>query len=153
MNTALKGYGLYFAWLVAIVATAGSLYYSEVRQFVPCTFCWYQRIFMYPLVLLLGVATFTKDEGVIKYALPLAVIGGLFAGYHVLDQNVPGFGAPELCSAGVPCGVKYVNYFGFISIPVMALTAFTLISLTLAALKYWPLKHDRDVYTTEVTVR
>ena len=152
MNEQVQTYGLYAAWLVAIVATLGSLYYSEVRLFVPCTFCWYQRIFMYPLVLLLGVATFTKDKGVVKYALPLALIGLGFAGYHVLEQNVPGFGAPALCKAGVPCSVKYVNYLGFISIPVMAFTAFSLISLTLAALHYVKPK-ERDVFATEYDVR
>lgn len=130
----LDEYGLYAAWLVAIVATAGSLYFSEVRHFVPCTMCWYQRILMYPLILILGVASFQKDRGVLKYALPLSIIGAGFSVYHVLEQNIPGFGAPQLCQAGVPCNVKYINYLGFISIPVLALTAFSLITLALLGL-------------------
>lgn len=145
-------FGLYAAWVVAIVATLGSLYFSEVRQFVPCSLCWYQRIFMYPLVFILGIATFTKDKSVVKYALPLAITGLAIAGYHVLEQNIPGFGAPGLCRAGVPCTVKYVNYFGFISISVMAFTAFSLISLLLGLLSYKK-PVEKDVYITEYDVR
>lgn len=127
----LRDLGLYLAWLVAIVATAGSLYLSEVRHFVPCTLCWYQRIMMYPLVILLGIASFRNDRGIIAYTLPMSLLGLAIATYHVLEQNIPGFGAPQLCQLGIPCSVKYINWLGFISIPVMSLTAFTLISLFL----------------------
>ncbi|MCA9838425.1 MAG: disulfide bond formation protein B [Trueperaceae bacterium] len=127
----LRDLGLYLAWLVAIVATAGSLYLSEVRHFVPCTLCWYQRIMMYPLVILLGIASFRNDRGIIAYTLPMSLLGLATATYHVLEQNIPGFGAPQLCQLGIPCSVKYINWLGFISIPVMSLTAFTLISLFL----------------------
>ncbi len=122
---------LYPAWLVALVATLGSLYFSEVRGFVPCTLCWYQRILMYPLVLLLGVATYRQDERGFAYVLPLSLAGMFVSTYHVLEQNVPGFGAPALCAAGVPCSAKYINWLGFISIPVLALTAFTIITVLL----------------------
>jgi len=122
---------LYSAWLVALVATVGSLYFSEVRHFVPCTLCWYQRILMYPQVLLLGVAAWSRDAGVVKYSLPLTVLGAVIATYHVLDQKVAGFGFPGVCASGVPCNVSYVNYFGFITIPVMSLTAFLIISTLL----------------------
>ena len=131
MGRFLDEYGFYLAWLVAMVATAGSLYFSEVRQFVPCALCWYQRIFMYPLVILLGIASFRNDRHVIPYLLSLSVIGGLIAIYHVLEQNVPGFAAPPMCNVGVPCAAKYINWFGFISIPVLSLTAFVLITLLL----------------------
>lgn len=130
----LKNYGLYIAWLIAVIATAGSLYFSEVRQFVPCTLCWYQRILMYPLVIILGVASFSNDKSALKYALPLSLIGLGIAFYHTLEQNIPGFGAPQLCSAGVPCNAKYINWLGFISIPVLALIAFSLITVLLLAL-------------------
>ncbi|HEX7022817.1 MAG TPA: hypothetical protein VF171_08155, partial [Trueperaceae bacterium] len=66
------------------------------------------------------------------YLLPLTVLGALVAGYHVLEQNIPGFGAPEICSQGVPCSTKYIDWLGFISIPVLSLTAFLLITLLLA---------------------
>jgi disulfide bond formation protein DsbB len=124
--------GLYYvAWLVALTATLGSLYFSEVRQFVPCTLCWYQRILMYPLVVILGVAAWRRDRGAVAYALPLSLLGLVVAGYHVLDQKVPGFGFPGACASGVPCDVAYVAYLGFITIPVLAATAFLIISVLL----------------------
>ena len=132
MGRFLAAYGLYLAWLVALVATGGSLYFSEVRGFVPCALCWFQRIFMYPLAVILGVASFRDDHGVRVYALPLAVVGALIALFHVLEQNVPGFGAPAMCQVGAPCSAKYINWLGFISIPVLALTAFSMIILLLA---------------------
>ncbi len=131
----LEGGGLYLAWLVALTATLGSLYFSEVRGFVPCTLCWYQRILMYPLVILLGIASYRQDRGVTVYALPLTVLGGAVSIYHVLEQKIPGFGAPALCRVGVPCSAAYINWLGFISIPVLALTAFTLITLLLLAVQ------------------
>jgi len=124
----LHDYGLYAAWLVAVVATAGSLYFSEVRLFVPCTLCWYQRIFMYPLVILLGVASYRQDRNVVPYALPMAVLGGAVALFHYLEQKVPGFSAPSLCRVGVPCTQEYINWLGFITIPLLSLVAFTLIT-------------------------
>jgi disulfide bond formation protein DsbB len=125
---------LYAAWMVAIVATLGSLYFSEIRMFVPCLLCWWQRIFMYPLVLLLAVATFRGDSGIWRYALPLSAIGLATSTYHYLLQKVPGLGAPASCAVGVPCTVQYVNYFGFITIPFMAGIAFLLITIALVAL-------------------
>lgn len=131
MRAFFDEFGLYSAWLVALVATLGSLYFSEIRHFVPCALCWFQRVFMYPLVVILGVASFRQDRGVVKYALPLAVLGALTATYHVLEQNVPGFAAPPICQVGVPCSAKYINWLGFISIPVLSLTAFVLIAAML----------------------
>ncbi len=125
----LTRYGLYLAWLVALMATLGSLYFSEIREFVPCELCWIQRIFMYPLVILLGVAVFTDDRAVKKYVLPLSIIGGLISLYHYLVQKVPGFADIKPCVQGVPCNVQYINWFGFVTIPFLALTAFTLITL------------------------
>ena len=122
---------LYLAWLVAIVATIGSLYFSEVRQFVPCALCWFQRVFMYPLALMLGLASLRQDKSVVPYALILSVVGGGFSVYHLLEQNISNFRPPAMCNAGVPCSAKYINWLGFISIPVLALTAFVLITALL----------------------
>ena len=122
---------LYLAWLLAIVATLGSLYFSEVRHFVPCTLCWYQRILMYPLVVVLGVASYRQDRGAVAYALPLSLLGIGVSLYHYLDQKIPGFGAPGLCSGGVPCNVSYIDWFGFVTIPFLALIAFSGISAAL----------------------
>jgi disulfide bond formation protein DsbB len=130
MRKLFNDFGLYLAWLVAIVATSGSLYFSEVRAFVPCSLCWYQRIFMYPLVFILGIASFRQDKRIVPYVLPLSVFGGLIAFWHVLEENIPSLSIP-MCNVGVPCTVKYVNYLGFITIPVMSLTAFTLITIIL----------------------
>ena len=128
---------LYGAWLVALTAMLGSLYFSEIRHFVPCTLCWYQRILMYPMVVLLGVAAWNRDRGVVKYALPLTVLGTLIAGYHVLDQKIPSFGFAGACSTGVPCNVAYINYLGFVTIPVLSLTAFVLVTGLLLAAMRW----------------
>lgn len=131
MRGFFRDFGLYAAWLVAITATAGSLYFSEVRLFVPCSLCWYQRIMMYPLVILLGVASYRQDREIVRYALPLSVLGGAVALFHYLEQKVPGFSAPSLCRAGVPCTQEYINWLGFITIPFLALVAFTLITVLL----------------------
>lgn len=122
---------LYPAWILAIVATGGSLYFSEVRHFVPCVLCWYQRVLMYPLTLILGVATYRQDGRAFAYSLPLSSLGLVVALYHVLHQKIPGFGPAGLCSSGVPCTAQYINWLGFISIPVLSLTAFTGITILL----------------------
>ncbi|TCI53812.1 disulfide bond formation protein B [Exiguobacterium sp. SH1S21] len=131
----LSRYGLYLAWLVALTATLGSLYFSEIREFVPCELCWIQRIFMYPLVFVLGMAVFTNDRQVKKYVLPLAITGGMISLYHYLVQKVPGFADIKPCVEGVPCNVQYINWFGFVTIPFLALTAFTLITLLMLNIK------------------
>ncbi len=130
-----RGGNLYLAWIVALTATLGSLYFSEVRHFVPCTLCWYQRILMYPLAIVLGIASYRQDGAVRGYVLPLSVLGMGFATYHVLEQNIAGFGAPALCRAGVPCNLHYIHWLGFITIPVLSLTAFTLITVLLSTMR------------------
>lgn len=122
---------LYFAWLVAVIATLGSLYFSEIRLFQPCVLCWYQRIAMYPLSLILGIAAFTNDIKITKYVLPVSIIGGLISLYHYLLEKVPGFATIKPCSQGVPCDVAWINWFGFITIPFLALTGFVLITVFL----------------------
>ena len=122
----------YLAWLVAIVATSGSLYFSEVRFFVPCALCWWQRIFMYPLVAVLGVAVFTRDERAWRYGLPLSLAGLATAWYHYLIQRVPAIAPPGVCRDGVPCTLQYIDWFGFVTIPFLAGSAFALITLALA---------------------
>ena len=129
MKSLFEKYGLYLAWLVALTATLGSLYFSEIREFVPCELCWIQRIFMYPLTIILGIAVFTDDRAVRKYVLPLTIIGGIVSLYHYLVQKVPGFAEIQPCAQGVPCSGQYINWLGFITIPFLALTAFTLITI------------------------
>ena len=122
---------LYPAWLVAAVAMLGSLHFSDVRFFVPCTLCWYQRILMYPLVLILGIASYKQDKNVTRYALPLAVLGTLVAGFHYLEQKVPWISSSAVCRSGVPCDVQYINWLGFITIPFLSLVAFSIITVLL----------------------
>jgi len=74
-----KVWVLYFAWLVSVLATLGSLYFSEIKGFIPCDLCWFQRIFMYPLVVILGIGTFQSDISVKKFVLPLSIVGGLIS--------------------------------------------------------------------------
>lgn len=127
----MRKYGLYAAWLVAIVATGGSLYLSEIALYEPCKLCWFQRIFMYPLVLILGIAAYENNKRIVKYALPLSIIGGCISLWHVLEQNIPELAAITPCKVGIPCNFDYLNWFGFITIPMLALIAFILITVSL----------------------
>ncbi|MCM3115021.1 disulfide oxidoreductase [Neobacillus sp. MER 74] len=122
---------LLLAWIAAIIATLGSLYFSEVMHFIPCTLCWYQRIFMYPLAIILGAAVYRNDQGIYKYALPLSIIGLLIAGYHTLLQKIPYLQQFEMCTTGVPCSKDYINWLGFVTIPLLALIAFMVITICL----------------------
>lgn len=130
MGTSTSSYNVYYyaaALVVAITATLGSLFYSEVMNFVPCSMCWYQRIFMYPLTIILGIAVYYNEVNTKKYILAISIIGWLIAFYQVLLQKIPAMKALEPCKQGIPCSVDYVNYLGFITIPMLSLTAFTLI--------------------------
>lgn len=131
MGAFFHRYGIYLAWLASLAATGGSLYFSEVLHYVPCQLCWFQRILMYPLVIILGIASFRQDHGITPYALPLSVLGAGLALFHYLEQKVPGFGFPELCNVGAPCSAAYINWLGFITIPMLSLIAFVLITLLL----------------------
>ncbi|ARF16691.1 disulfide oxidoreductase [Sporosarcina ureae] len=128
-------YLLYVAWVVSLVAMFGSLYFSEVKGYIPCELCWYQRILMYPLTLLLGIATFQNDNTVKKFVLPLALIGGSISFMHYLEQKIPGFGGVKPCVSGVPCNAEYINWFGFVTIPFLALLAFILIAVCMFFIK------------------
>ena len=131
----LREYTLYLAWIVAIAATLGSLYFSEIRGYIPCELCWYQRILMYPLALILGIAAYNSETTIKKYVLPLSVIGGLISLFHYLEQKVPGFAAIKPCTQGVPCSTAYINWLGFITIPFLALIAFSLITVLMLLTK------------------
>jgi hypothetical protein len=123
---------LLLAWLTALGATLGSLYYSDVVGFRPCLLCWYQRIAMYPLVLILGAGVIRGEAGVWRYGLPLSVVGLVIAVYHVAVQYRPALDVVT-CDASAPCTVRYVAAYGFVSIPFMAACGFLLISAVLLA--------------------
>ncbi len=121
---------LWLAWSVAIVATVGSLIYSEVAHFVPCRLCWFQRIAMYPLSVVLLVGAIRKDLAAKFYALPMALIGLAISIWHYTIQVFPSLEGGA-CDPLNPCSARYVEVFGFISIPFMAGAGFTLIAVLL----------------------
>jgi disulfide bond formation protein DsbB len=116
---------LFVCWLLVSAATLGSLFFSEVMDLPPCTLCWYQRIFMFPLPIILLMGLFPFDARVVRYALPLALAGWAIAAYQTLLQLgvIPESAAP--CSQGVSCSSAYLNLFGFVSIPVLSLLGFS----------------------------
>ena len=113
----------WLAFVVAATAMGGSLYFSEAAGFVPCTLCWYQRIAMYPLVLILGIAAVRGDTGASRYAVPLAGIGAAISVWHIGVERVPGLPSGS-CSLDVPCSTILVQVLGFVTIPTMALAGF-----------------------------
>ncbi len=117
---------LWLGSLIALVSMAGSLYYSEVAEFAPCDLCWYQRIAMYPLAIILGIAAFRKDTGVRIYTYPLAVIGALLAVYQYVLQLNPSLES-GFCGVDASCTERYIWQFGFISFPFMSLVGFAMI--------------------------
>lgn len=128
--------GLLFAFIVALIATLGSLFYSEVLGYQPCTLCWYQRILMYPQVILLGLAFWKRDKGIIDYALALSGVGAVIAAYHHLMQiGVVKAGSCGVVGYSVSCAKVFVMHLGYITLPLMALSAFALIIIFLVFAK------------------
>ena len=124
---------LFVAWLIAAASMLGALFFSEVMELPPCLLCWYQRICMFPLVLILPAGLFPFDPKVVRYALPLALIGGAIAAFHVLlvAGVVPESVQP--CRQGVPCSETQIQWFGFVDIPLLSLMAFAAIGILLVA--------------------
>lgn len=119
----LRPIALWLAFAIAAVSTAGSLYYSEVQNFTPCVLCWYQRIAMYPLTVVLGIAAFRGDHGIKRYGIPLAAIGAAIAIYHYQLELFPQQSS-GVCDVAVPCTARWFEVFGFVSLAFMALTGF-----------------------------
>jgi disulfide bond formation protein DsbB len=122
------------AWIVALVTTLGSLYYSKVQPFIPCELCWYQRIVIYPFALILGIAAWRRDSAIRVYAIPVFAIGVVISAYHTWIQAYPPSNGTSFCTADAPCTTRYVWEFGFVSLPFMALSALVvMIALLLVA--------------------
>ncbi|MGP4081814.1 disulfide oxidoreductase [Pseudalkalibacillus sp. R45] len=117
------------AWIISLTAFLGSLYFSEIAGFVPCEFCWYQRILMYPLAIILGIGWYIEDKKLPYYVLPFSVIGAGVSTFHYLHQKTEWFTQAVACTEGVPCSGVYINWLGFITIPFLALIAFLSISV------------------------
>lgn len=126
----------YAALIIVIISILGSLYFSEIRRFAPCVLCWIQRIAMYPLIFILTVGILLKDKNLPYYVLPLSVFGVVVAFYHTLLNY--GFISESLapCQFGVSCTTKYIQFFGFITIPLLSLAAF----LSISIIMFWYLK-------------
>jgi disulfide bond formation protein DsbB len=128
-NTKTLENALVSAWGISLIATLGSLYFSEVLKFTPCDLCWFQRIFMYPQVILLGLAVIRKEYGIARYSLSLSIIGGTISLYHYSLQKIPFFQNYAISCGRISCTGQYINWLGFITIPFLALVAFFLISI------------------------
>ena len=128
IRSTIWGYELWLAFAVSAIATGGSLFFSEVAHYVPCELCWFQRIFMYPLAIVTLLAAIWNDHRVARYLLPLPVIGAGFSIYHVLVEiGVVTQSQSCLVSAPGGCATKWIDEFGYVTIPVLALTAFVLV--------------------------
>lgn len=123
-------------WLVAAVSTLGALFFSEVMGLPPCVLCWYQRIFMFPLVFVLAAGLFPFDPRIVRYALPLALTGLLIAVFHLL--LVAGYIPEQItpCTQGVPCSEIQIQWLGFVTIPLLSAAAFSVIAVLLIATHY-----------------
>jgi len=128
-NGPMAWYYIFTAWVLAAVASGGSFFFSEVMEFLPCSLCWYQRIFMYPLVLIFLVGSFPVNRSVFNYSMPLIICGWLIALYHNFLHwgIIPESASP--CIQGAPCTAIWIDWLGFITIPLLSLTAFTLLGI------------------------
>lgn len=136
------------AWIVALVTTLGSLYYSKVQGYLPCELCWYQRIVLYPWSVILAIAAWRRDSAIRIYAIPVLCIGVVISIYHSWIQWWPPSNGTSFCTAAAPCTLKYVDEFGFVTLPFMALSAAALIIALLSISRY----DDAEVLVEEVEV-
>ncbi len=127
---------LFLCWLLVGVSATISIFFSSVLEYQPCVLCWYQRIFLFPLFFIFAAGLFPVfDRNVIKYALPLTIVGGLIALYHtllyagIIPENI------QPCSQGVSCTEQYFELFGFVSIPMLSFFAFSTLTTLLIILK------------------
>lgn len=121
---------LFTAWAASLTAMLGSLYFSEIAGYEPCELCWYQRILMYPLVLILGIAVVRKDVKAAIYSLAMSAIGVLISLYHYGIQKIDFLTDAAPACGRVPCTGMYINWLGFITIPFLASTAFSIIFIS-----------------------
>jgi disulfide bond formation protein DsbB len=124
---------VFLSWLVATISTLGALFLGEVMGYTPCVLCWYQRIFMFPLVLILAAGLFPPDPRVVRYALPTTLVGLGIAVYHMLLIEGLISESVSPCTQGVPCTEVQVMWFGFVTIPLLSVAAFAVIAALLIA--------------------
>lgn len=137
------------AWIVAAVTMAGSLYYSKVQGYVPCELCWYQRIVLYPFAVILAIAAWRRDSSIRIYAIPVLCIGVVISVYHSWIQWFPPASGTSFCTTDTPCTLKYVDEFGFVTLPFMALSAMAVIIALLSISRY----DDSEELVEEVEIQ
>jgi disulfide bond formation protein DsbB len=127
LRRAVEGYELWLVFVVAAIATGGSLFFSEIAHFVPCELCWYQRICMYPLSIVTLLAALADERRVARYLLPLPLVGAGVSVYHLLVENRV-VEQSQICRFSAPggCATKWIEEFGYVTIPTLALTGFAL---------------------------
>ena len=128
----MKKHTLYFAWLCSLIGTLLSLFLSEMLHWPICALCWYQRICLYPLVIILGIACFRSDNRIALYTLPLTILGILFAAYQYLEQMIPGFSPIDVCGTGPSCSHIDWMWGGFVTLPLVSAGGFFILTLLLA---------------------
>lgn len=120
---------IYLAFILAWASTLGSLYFSEIAKFPPCVLCWYQRIVMYPLVVILTVGILKREKQIYLYVLPFTIIGFVIGAYHnllyysIIPESI------QPCTLGISCTTKYIEWLGFITIPLLSLSSFAIITI------------------------
>lgn len=127
---------VFLSWLVATVSTLSALFLGEVMGLTPCILCWYQRICMFPLVFILAAGLFPLDVRVVRYAFPLALVGLGIAGFHLLVSEGVISETLTPCAQGVPCSQQLIEWFGFLTIPMLSVTAFSAIIAMLIAIHF-----------------
>jgi disulfide bond formation protein DsbB len=137
---------MYIALVAAWIAMCGSLYFSEVRGYVPCVLCWYQRILMYPLAGIIAVGLLRRDWHLPYYVLPFSVFGLGVSTYHYLLEKTDIFAGAAACRQGASCTTQWINWFGFVTIPFLALTGFLIITLmaVIALINRQPVGEDEE---------
>ena len=126
LRDTFAGSELWLAFIIALAAVLGSLFYSEYASFIPCRLCWFQRIAMYPLVPILLIGAVRRDKGAVYYAITFPIAGLIVGGYHKYIEIHP---EAELagCKIGAPCSTKWIDKFGYVTIPVLAMSCFAAI--------------------------
>lgn len=127
----MKKSAVYFAWLLAIFGVFLSLVLSNIYHWEICHLCWYQRACLYPLVIILGIACFRKDDTIGIYTLPITVIGFILSLYQYMEQMIPGFAPIDVCGSGPSCSNIHMLLFGFITLPFISMVGFAVISFLL----------------------
>jgi disulfide bond formation protein DsbB len=133
LRATLWGYELWTAFAVAAIGTGGSLFFSEIAHYVPCELCWFERICLFPLSIVTLLSAAAADYRVARYLLPLPLVGAGVSVYHLLiERGVIGQSTVCLASAPGGCATKWIDEFGFVTIPTLALSGFLLLTLLLA---------------------